>query len=435
MSEAVSQDQPPVSTGLGGEADRGGGPSAPLTGPSLTAPSSCVRCGACMAVCPLYRVTGRESAVARGKLTLWDLFQSGRLRSPEALRDFLEFCLLCGACSDQCAVGLAVPDLVKAARAEIREQVSEIFHPAWLLARAAWQAPHLIPAAAPFAPLLNRLKDWLGGESGLAYRVWPNLALALRRFPNLSRTPFRRKAPPYLPGRGSLRIAFFSGCGVEALFPQAGLAFLAICQRRGIEVVIPPDQGCCGLLAESAGELDLSRAQGKRFVRSFAGLGVDFVVTACASCSYQLKQLGRLLAREPEAETAMNLAGKVREAGEFLVREAHFRPSLRPRPEGVVYHDPCHLHRGQGVAAEPRELLRLATGEAPREAASVECCGLGGTFGVTSPQISRDLGRERLAVYRATGAGVLATACSGCLVQLHRVSDGLRVVHLLELVS
>jgi glycolate oxidase iron-sulfur subunit len=388
-----------------------------------------------MTVCPLYRVTGREGAVARGKLTLWELFQNGRLKSPQALRDFLEFCLLCGACTDKCAVGLAVPDLVKEARAEIRAQTGAVFRPTWFLARAAWQAPHLIPAAAPFAPLLNRLKDWLGDESGLAYRLWPTLSLALHRFPNLSHTPFRRQAPSYIPGRGSLKIAFFSGCGTEALFPQAGLAFLRICEGLGVEVVIPPDQGCCGLLAESAGEVELSREQAKRLVQSFSGLPVDFVVTACASCSYRLKRLGLTLEKEPEAEAAAGLAEKVQEASEFLVRVANYRPVLRPQPEGVVYHDPCHLHRGQGISAEPRELLTAATGEAPREAASVDCCGLGGVFGVTSPRVSMELGRERLSAYQATGAGVLATACSGCLVQLNRLAEGLKVVHFLELVE
>jgi Fe-S oxidoreductase len=37
--------------------------------------------------------------------------------------------------------------------------------------------------------------------------------------------------------------------------------------------------------------------------------------------------------------------------------------------------------------------------------------------------------------YQATGAGVLATSCSGCLVQLNRLAEGLKVVHLLELVT
>lgn len=396
--------------------------------------AACVRCGACMAVCPLYRVTGREGAVARGKLTLWELFRAGRLTSPAALRDLLEFCLLCGACADKCAVGLAVPELVKEARAQIHDQAGGAFRPTWLLARAAWQAPHLIPAAAPLAPLLNRLKDRLGEDSGLVYRLWPALSLNLNHFPDLSRRPFRRQAPAYLPGRGHLKIAFFSGCGIEALFPRAGLAFLRICETLGIEVIIPPDQGCCGLLAESAGEAELSREQAKLVLKAFGGLSVDFIVTACASCSHRLKRLGLVLEREPEAGAAARLAGKVREASEFLVREARYRPALRIRPEGVVFHDPCHLHRGQGIWAEPRELLTAATGDTLREPPGRDCCGLGGVFGVTSPHISRELGRERLAVYQATGAGVVATSCSGCLLQLQRLTQGLSVVHLLELV-
>lgn len=411
----------------------GGELQSPITPGSGTA--ACVRCGACMAVCPLYRVTGREGAVARGKLTLWEMFQAGRLTSPEALRDLLEFCLLCGACADKCAVGLAVPDLVKEARAQIQRQAGSAFRPTWLLARAAWQAPHLIPAAASLAPFLNRLKDRLGEESGLVYRLWPALSLNLNHFPDLSPTPFRRQAPARVPGRGPLKIAFFSGCGTEALFPEAGLAFLRICEGLGIEVLIPPDQGCCGLLAESAGEAELSRRQAKLLVQTFGELPVDFIVTACASCSYRLKRLGLILEQEPEAAPAARLAGKVREASEFLVRTAKYRPAPRMQPEGVVFHDPCHLHRGQNIWAEPRELLAAATGDTLREAADRDCCGLGGVFGVTSPKISRELGRERIAAYRSTGAGVLATSCSGCLLQLKRLAQDLKVVHLLELVS
>ncbi len=397
------------------------------------AAAACVRCGACMAVCPLYRATGREAAVARGKLTLWELFREGRLSSPAALRDFLEFCLLCGACADACAVGLAVPELIKEARALIHRRSASVFRPTWLLARAAWQAPHLIPAAAVLAPVLNRLKDRLGDGSGLIYRLWPGLVASLRGFPDLSPVPFRRRAPSRLPGAGPLKVAFFIGCGIEAFFPQAGLAFLSLCRSLGIEVVIPPDQGCCGLLAESAGETELSLAQAKALVRSFAELPVDFVVSACASCSYRLKRLDRVLAREPEADLAARLAGKVREASEFLVREAAYRPPSRMQPEGVIFHNPCHLHRGQGITAEPRQLLAAAAGETLREPAGLDCCGLGGIFGVTSPHLSLELGRERLSAYRASGAGILATSCSGCLLQFQRLSPDLAVVHLLEL--
>jgi glycolate oxidase iron-sulfur subunit len=399
-------------------------------------PTACIRCGACMAVCPLYGLLGREPAVARGKLNLLARYQEGELASGRLLREVLECCLLCGACSESCAVHLPVPELITEARNRLRLREGRKWSPTLLLAHLTWQAPHLIPAMAPLAPVINRLKSWLGAESGLVMRLWPNLALALQIFPNLSRTPFRATAPRWLPGRGSLKVAFFVGCGLEALFPQAGRAFLSICQELGVEVLIPAGQGCCGLMAESMGELPLARDLGRRLVQEFAPLGVDFLVTACASCAFQLKRLGHILKETPEAEGASQLAGKAREASEFLVQVAGYRPVHRRRPlEGVIFHDPCHLHRGQGIFREPRELLQAATGTEPLEPARRMCCGLGGPFGVLYPALSRKLGEARHQGFKEAGAQILATSCSGCLAQLKSTSPGLETAHLLELIA
>ena len=210
---------------------------------------------------------------------------------------------------------------------------------------------------------------------------------------------------------------------------------MAICQHLGVEVVIPPSQGCCGLLAESIGELDLAQAQGRRLLPEFASLPVDFVVTACASCSYQLKRLGTLMRETPEARAGAPLAAKVKEASEFLVQIAGYRPEGRPISGEVAFHDPCHLHRGQGIIQEPRELLAAATGMEARQPRDRVCCGLGGAFGVCFPQTARELGAARSQAFRETGAQILATSCTGCLVQLSQNAANLRVVHLLELVG
>ncbi len=37
---------------------------------TVQAPASCAKCGACVPVCPLYKLAGRESLTARGKLHL-----------------------------------------------------------------------------------------------------------------------------------------------------------------------------------------------------------------------------------------------------------------------------------------------------------------------------------------------------------------------------
>jgi glycolate oxidase iron-sulfur subunit len=387
-----------------------------------------------MSVCPLYGLTGRETAVARGKLNLVSAWQEGRLVAGEALRDVLSCCLLCGACSDKCAVGLAVPEMLKEARAHIRLQEGPQWNAALLLAHLTWQSPRLIPAAAPLAPLINRLKAWVGAESRLLWRVLPHLSAALRAFPNLARRPFRAQAPRLMPGRGPLKVAFFVGCGLEALYPEAAMAFLAICRRLEIEVLIPPWQGCCGLMAESLGEADLALAQARRFVEEFSAVKADFVVAACASCAYQLKRAGRLLAATPAADAARRLSAQVREASEFLVQEAGYYPDPRPLSHQITFHDPCHLHRGQGITQEPRELLRQALDADLAEAGEKKCCGFGGAFGVMFPQLSQELGEARATALQKAGAGLVATSCTGCLAQLAGTS-GQQVIHLLELIT
>jgi glycolate oxidase iron-sulfur subunit len=388
-----------------------------------------------MTVCPLYGLLGRETAVARGKLNLLEAWQEGRLISEKALKDILSCCLLCGACMDKCAAGLETPELVKAARARLNQQSGHIWHPAVLLAQLTWQAPHLIPLAAPLAPLINRIKSWVGRDSGLMWRLFPYLSAAMQEFPNLARRPLRSQAPQRLPGRNSLKIAFFVGCGLEALYPEAGLAFLSICQRLGIEVVMPPGQGCCGLLSESVGQRELALEQARRFVREFSAVQADFVVTACASCAYQLKRAGRLLADTPEADAALRLSARVREASEFLVQEAHYHPAFRPMASKVAFHDPCHLHRGQGITAEPRALLREALQTELVEPLEKKCCGLGGVFGVMYPDLSAELGRARSQIFVEAGGELVVTSCTGCLAQLARTMPIGQVVHLMELIA
>lgn len=431
--EELSNFNPLQGVGKGSEGGRGNG-VPPFLPQQIPPAHSCVRCGACMSACPLYGLTGRETAVARGKLNLVGAWQEGRLPMGEVLREVLSCCLLCGACSDTCAVGLDVPGLLKEARARLRVQEGLHWNAALLLARLTWQAPRLIPVTAPLAPLINRLKGWVGQESRLLWRLLPHLSTALRTFPNLARRPFRAQAPRLAPGRGSLKVAFFVGCGLEALYPQAGLAFLSICRRLGIEVLIPPEQGCCGLMADGIGEADLARAQARRFVEEFSGVKAEFIVTACASCAFHLKRLGGLLAATPLAGAARGLSARVREVSEFLVQEAAYHPDCRPLARPVAFHDPCHLHRDQGIIEEPRQLLRQALDTDLPEPRERKCCGFGGAFGVMFPHLSQALGIERSQALQEAGAGLAATSCTGCLAQLAGTS-GLPTVHLLELIA
>ncbi|MFP3866771.1 MAG: (Fe-S)-binding protein [Desulfobacteraceae bacterium] len=409
--------------------------------PILASPrSSCIRCGACMEVCPLYQRLGREPVVARGKLSLLQALESGELAASRHFQEILECCLLCGACTEKCVAQIQIPELIRKGRARVRTLHGPHWSPALALVHLTRQSPQLIPALAEVAPLLNRMKDWLGEQSGWFYRLWPGLAGPLKLLPPLARQPFLATVPKLIPGRGPLKIAFFVGCGLQAWFPEAGQAFLKLCQRLEVEVVIPPTQGCCGLLAECAGERQVALELGRQLLEQFCPLKVDYIVSACASCSYQLKCQGQLFQDTSLAAEAAWFSARLWEASEFLVHILGLsRYPFSPARPGrrILFHDPCHLHRGQGISQEPRELLEAVPGlELVEPPGGKSCCGQGGLFGLCYPDLSRTIGRELMQVYQQAGAAEVVSACSGCLVQLLSLAPpDLPVGHFLEVLA
>ncbi len=406
----------------------------------LSEANACIRCGACMEVCPLYQLSGKESVVARGKLSVLQALTANDLAPSRRLQEILEYCLLCGACAEKCTAKVHTPDLVKAGRATMRDQLGRHWSPALALAYLSLHTDQALPVLSTAGPILAHLRAWVGGESGLLYRLWPALTGLIGRLPQAAAQPFSRSVANLLPGRGKQTIAFFVGCGLEALFPQAGLAFLKICERLEIEVIIPKQQGCCGLLAASAGEAKTAQDLGRRFIRQFESLAADHIVTACASCSYHLKQFHKLFPDSREGETAARLSTKVWEASEYLADTGKFT-SLRylesACSQSMVFHDPCHLRRGQHIIEQPRRLLAAVPGlELLEPEGTVGCCGQGGIFGICHPEMSGTIGNNALTTYRQTGATMVGTACSGCLAQLTSLAPGqMPVRHFLEILA
>ena len=56
----------------------------------------CVRCGRCLANCPVYKETMWEGSVARGKLSLLKAALANQEDLGGRMKDLLSHCLLCG---------------------------------------------------------------------------------------------------------------------------------------------------------------------------------------------------------------------------------------------------------------------------------------------------------------------------------------------------
>ena len=78
---------------------------------------TCMRCGTCQAFCPIYKETGLEAHVARGKIALLEMLADEMIRDPAGVKERLDACLLCGSCQANCPSGVKALDIFLKARA------------------------------------------------------------------------------------------------------------------------------------------------------------------------------------------------------------------------------------------------------------------------------------------------------------------------------
>jgi len=239
-----------------------------------------------------------------------------------------------------------------------------------------------------------------------------------------------------------MRVALFVTCFNDLLFPEVGRAVVTLLRRLGHEVAFPEGQTCCGQLHFNAGYRDDALPLVRRFARVFAGY--EAVVTPSASCAAMVRHHHALVAREAgdtELESAAaNVAPRVRELSEFLVDDLGVIDVGARFPHPVAFHPTCHSVRLLGIGDRPQRLLAAVEGLTLVDLPGAdECCGFGGTFAIKNEAVSVAMGLDKVAAIRSTGAEVLTSADTSCLMHLggllSRSGAPVRVMHLAEILA
>jgi glycolate oxidase iron-sulfur subunit len=239
--------------------------------------------------------------------------------------------------------------------------------------------------------------------------------------------PYAR-LPEVLPAEGTrrARVALFTGCVADALFPETNLHTARVLQRNGCEVWVPRRQGCCGALHYHAAQEGPARQLARANCTAF-GLGdpikandVDAVIVNAAGCGAMLKDYAHLLHDSPAAGAAAAFAGKVRDVSEFLVQLGAVKPE-HPLPLRATYHDACHLCHAQQIRRPPRQLLEMIPGLqlVPLNESEI-CCGAAGSYNLQQPEMAERLGRRKARNILDTDAQAVFTGNVGCLLQIQR---------------
>ena len=401
----------------------------------------CVHCGFCLPTCASYRVLASEMDSPRGRIHALRAIEAGELELDATVASHFDTCLGCYACVSACPSGVRYDQLIEATRPKLIEAGQ----------RTPWQVAfrqlllQVLPYPKRLRALLQPLRAYAGTPlqnlarvSGLTRLFGPQIEAMEQLLPPLAPESFSDRLPQINPSSGERRgrVALLLGCVQRCFDPSVSSATVKVLQANGFEVVIPPDQGCCGAVSHHQGELELTRKLARDLVHRMNSIDgdLDAVLVAASGCGHTMKAYGELLNGQAD------FRAPVLDVQEFLADRGlleTFRSQLRPLPGVVAMHDACHMIHGQGIQAQPRQLLRTIPDIQLREATEAGvCCGSAGIYNLVQPEEAAELGRIKADDLSSTGAAWVASANIGCTLQLRRhLGDRARVQHPMELLA
>jgi len=365
---------------------------------------SCADCGRCSDRCPANRVKrplsprfltikGRDYAFAHYPAT-------GRPLAPEPLiggiygEDEIWSCTTCGACEQECPIGIEYLDKI----VDLRRGMVEAG-----LVPQSLQKPlsSLEKRGNPWGKLEKKRADWCAG-TGEGFQV--KLAERGESAPTLY---FVDSITSYDDRQQKIAQA------TARILGKAGVDFM----------VLGREEKDSGHEVRRYGEEMLFQSLKQQNTEAILAAGPERIVTSDPHAYNALKH--DYAGLPPVAHVSELIAAGI-DSGKL-----RFNPLADPS-RTYAYHDPCYLGRHNGLYEAPRRALDAIPGLNRVEMAGdcrdrSFCCGGGGLNLFYEPDEEQRMGVVRVGMAREAGASVIVTACPFCLANLE---DAIKVAGL-----
>jgi Fe-S oxidoreductase len=341
---------------------------------------TCVECGRCQVNCPAWGA-GKELNPKTLILQTQDALLAGRrdAKLGEVYSEAVLWqCTTCGACENQCPVGIEHVPLIIGSR---RGLVSNGDAPEYL--------------GAVYNHLERRSNIW-----GLGYD---------------QRQKFVEAAALDIFNPATHDVLVWLGCAgaFEADYQKSLRSLFEILRAKHVRFGVLSKERCTGDPAKRTGNEYLFQELANANIEELKAAAPKKILTSCPHC---VKTIGDDYRRFGYTVDIVHTAVYVEELTRGLT--PHAQDNGR-----VTYHDPCYLGRYAGKVDEPRELLTRFGGtvaEPERNRDNPYCCGAGGglLFADREEEPGSRISDVRFRQLQATGAGTVVTACPFCSIML-----------------
>lgn len=397
---------------------------------------TCVHCGFCTATCPTYVLLGDELDSPRGRIyQIKDMFENNRPATKEVVKH-IDRCLSCLSCMSTCPSGVHYQHLIDHAREHVEETYNRPLLDKAIRAilSKVLPSPTLFRLALLGAKLGQPLKGFMFGETGK--RLKAMLDLAPKQLPNKSALS-KQSHFPVANSKGKVLIT--RGCVQSVLAPHINEAAIRVLNRAGFEVIMQPNEGCCGSLNHHIGKTESSHNQAKALIDSWSKIdGLQAILITASGCGTTIKDYGFMFKDDAEmADKAKVISAKAKDISEFIVGLE--LPNVVGEKPIVAYHSACSMQHGQQLKEQPKTVLK-SLGLTVREVPEGHiCCGSAGVYNILQPDIAQQLQARKVENILKTNPDIIATGNIGCITQISNglVKNGkaIPIIHTIELVD
>ena len=358
---------------------------------------SCLKCGGCMLICPVFQAIGGHvygGPVYPGGI---GVLLTAITQSFKETASLLDFCADCKKCEEFCPVGIPTGDLIQKIKSRRipkpwEKTLSLLFREKSFSERIA---KILSVFQKPFQKnnyLINIPLSWGRGKSFPVIRPQKHM---------------REKA------KKGKKVYLFQGCLVKFFFPEIRESVVNSLSRSGFQVITPPDQACCGAPSLHLGNEKDVRKLVSNNLKSFEKENPDIILTVCPTGNSLLKKL------YPEIEPrSSRWIDKTFDYTEFMVKKGLLPEIKTKKKEDVYYHYPCHYLNALKLKDVPTKMLKALAFNLKEEEEPYSCCGFCGIFSIKNPDISSHMWQKKKEKIFKSGSDHIATDCPGCLLQL-----------------
>lgn len=385
---------------------------------------TCLKCGGCMLVCPIFQILGGHvfgGPVYPGGIGLLFTLMT---RSAKEISSHLSLCADCKKCETFCPVGIHTGELILRLKNDLGPRwVERILSFFMQKRRLQDESLRLVRFAQKFWSENDHWKPlpliWTKDKKIPLIKVRP------KAHAQKSQRRFKERPLVYL----------FEGCLNRFFFPEIAEKMGRSLETLGFEPLISADQVCCGAPSFHLGDEAGLRNLLVRNLNSWEKEKPSLILTFCPTGYHVLKEIYPQI--EPEAKVwkpkVHDLISFLESSGLRLIPE---KPFINKR---LYYHPPCHL-LARGLKIEERiAFLEKAGLRIISEGSDSACCGFCGVFSFRHPEIARRLWEKKKERITSLKPEIIITECPGCLFQLR---SGLveeieikGIYHLAEIIS